>query len=25
LRCAVHTTFDLDRRPFWVLNHLVTI
>src|SRR5579884_2505669 len=24
LRCAVHTTFDLERRPFWVLNHLVT-
>jgi hypothetical protein len=22
LRCAVHTTFDLERRPFWVLNHL---
>jgi len=25
LRCAVHTTFDLERRPFWVLNHLVTL
>lgn len=24
LHCAVHTTFDLERRPFWVLNHLVT-
>lgn len=23
LRCAVHTSFDLERRPFWVLNHLV--
>lgn len=23
LRCAVHTTFDLDRRPFWALNNLV--
>lgn len=22
LRCAVHTTFDLERRPFWVLNNL---
>jgi ATP-dependent helicase YprA (DUF1998 family) len=25
LRCAVHTSFDLERRPFWVLNHLVTL
>ncbi len=25
LRCAVHTAFDLERRPFWVLNHLVTL
>jgi ATP-dependent helicase YprA (DUF1998 family) len=24
MRCAVHTSFDLERRPFWVLNHLVT-
>ena len=24
LRCAVHTTFDLERRPFWVMNHLVS-
>src|SRR5579875_549153 len=23
LRCAVHTTFDLERRPFWVLNNLI--
>lgn len=23
LRCAVHTAFDLERRPFWVANHLV--
>lgn len=23
MRCAVHTSFDLDRRPFWVLNNLV--
>jgi ATP-dependent helicase YprA (DUF1998 family) len=23
LRCAVHTVFDLERRPFWVANHLV--
>lgn len=23
LRCAIHTTFDLERRPFWVLNNLV--
>ena len=22
-RPAIHSTFDLDRRPFWVLNHLV--
>lgn len=22
VRLAVHTTFDLERRPFWVLNHL---
>jgi len=22
MRCAVHTTFDLERRPFWVLNNL---
>jgi hypothetical protein len=21
-RPAIHTTFDLERRPFWVLNHL---
>ncbi len=24
IRCAVHSYFDLERRPFWVLNHLVT-
>lgn len=24
IRCAVHNSFDLERRPFWVLNHLVT-
>jgi Domain of unknown function (DUF1998)/Helicase conserved C-terminal domain len=24
MRCAVHTSFDLERRPFWVLNNLVT-
>ena len=24
LRCAVHTTFDLERRPLWVLNNLVS-
>jgi len=24
LRCAVHTSFDLERRPLWVLDHLVT-
>jgi ATP-dependent helicase YprA (DUF1998 family) len=23
IRCAVHNTFDLERRPFWVMNHLV--
>lgn len=23
VRCAVHTSFDLERRPFWVLNHLM--
>lgn len=23
LRCAVHTTFDLERRPFWSVNNLV--
>ena len=23
IRCAVHTSFDLDKRPFWVLNNLV--
>jgi ATP-dependent helicase YprA (DUF1998 family) len=23
LRCAVHTTFDLERRPFWVFNNLI--
>jgi hypothetical protein len=23
IRCAVHTTFDLLRRPFWVVNHLL--
>ncbi|MCL6548980.1 MAG: DUF1998 domain-containing protein, partial [Alicyclobacillus sp.] len=22
IRCAVHTAFDLERRPFWVLNNL---
>jgi len=22
VRLAAHTTFDLERRPFWVLNHL---
>jgi hypothetical protein len=25
MRCAVHTTFDLERRPFWVANNLVTL
>lgn len=25
MRCAVHTSFDLERRPFWVLNNLVTV
>jgi hypothetical protein len=23
IRCAVHTTFDLQRRPFWVVNNLL--
>lgn len=23
IRCAVHNSFDLERRPFWVLNHLI--
>ena len=23
IRCAAQTSFDLERRPFWVLNHLV--
>lgn len=23
IKCAVHTAFDLERRPFWVLNNLV--
>jgi hypothetical protein len=23
VKCAVHTAFDLERRPFWVLNNLV--
>jgi hypothetical protein len=23
LRCAIHTTFNLERRPFWVLNNLI--
>jgi hypothetical protein len=23
VRPAVHTSFDLERRPFWVLNHLI--
>ena len=23
IRCAVHTAFDLERRPFWVLNNLL--
>ncbi|PKO02185.1 MAG: hypothetical protein CVU43_09195 [Chloroflexi bacterium HGW-Chloroflexi-5] len=23
LRPAIHSTFDLERRPFWVLNHLI--
>lgn len=23
IRCAVHTSFDLERRPFWVLNNLM--
>lgn len=23
IRCAVHYTFDLERRPFWVHNHLI--
>jgi len=23
IRCAAHTAFDLERRPFWVLNNLV--
>ena len=25
LRCAVHTSFDLVRRPFWVFNHIVSL
>ena len=24
IRPAVHTSFDLDRRPFWVMNHLIS-
>jgi hypothetical protein len=24
VRCAVHTSFDLERRPFWVWNNLLT-
>jgi hypothetical protein len=24
MRAAVHTLFDLERRPFWVVNHLVS-
>lgn len=24
MRSAVHTLFDVERRPFWVVNHLVT-
>jgi hypothetical protein len=23
IRCAVHTLFDLERRPFWVINNLM--
>jgi hypothetical protein len=23
IRPAVHTTFDLERRPFWVMDHLL--
>lgn len=23
IRCIVHTSFDLERRPFWVLNNLI--
>ncbi len=23
IRCAVHTSFDLERRPFWVMNNLI--
>jgi hypothetical protein len=23
VRCAVHTLFDLERRPFWVINNLL--
>ncbi len=23
VRCAVHTSFDLERRPFWVFNNLI--
>ena len=25
LRCAVHTSYDLVRRPFWVFNHIVAL
>jgi ATP-dependent helicase YprA (DUF1998 family) len=24
IRCAVHNSFDLQRRPFWVANHMLT-
>lgn len=23
LRCAIHNSFDLERRPFWVVNNLI--
>jgi hypothetical protein len=25
LRCVVATSFDLERRPFWVMNNLITL
>jgi Lhr-like helicase len=25
VRCAVHNSFDLERRPFWVFNNLVAL
>jgi len=24
IRCAVHTSFDLEHRPFWVMNNLIS-